>query len=588
MPGCEGNLVTSSNTHDRELYAQVKKIFHAVVDLPSNERNEYLNQHCAGRDDVRSEVETLLLHHDPATIVVDSGSVVTHIVDHRVEQDDALAHLSPSFVAELLELLRVRLVGLASLLLAAMVVSLLVTLISPAFRVQWNQIGVIPALLACLICLRGRWSLSLVQMRCLEAVIMTTVCVLLTTGDVYEMMRASDERNIPDLVGASTWSFMRWSVLILVYGLFVPNAGKRAAMILFPVAIVPYAIRYAVRWGDPLVDAVLTEWAYDRPLPMPFFAAAAAVYASHLFFTNRIATYRARHFAQYRLGRLLGKGGMGEVYEARHNLLKRSCAIKLIRPDREFKETVLSQFEREVQATAKLSHPNTIEIFDFGQTIDGIFYYVMELLPGMDLMALVSRHGPLPFSRICYLCEQICGALAEAHERGLIHRDIKPGNLFVCERGGQYDVAKVLDFGLVLNREDVKSDGHRVRGTPAFMAPEQGLRDGHVDARTDIYALGATVYYMATGRSPFEGRSPQEQLIAHASESVRPPSEIRQDIPEDLEKLILRCLEKDPAARYQDMAELSQAFHQCDCRGDWDGRQAARWWAQLEGQAAEN
>lgn len=570
---------------DPELYAQVKQIFHAVVDLPSQDRDEYLNQHCVGRDDVRSEVEDLLQHHDPATIVLDSVGVVTHVVDHRLERDDAFAHLSPSFVAELLELLRGRLVGLASLLLAAMLAALVITVVNPTFRTQWNQLGVILALAACMICLRRGWNLSLFQMRCLEAVIMTTVCVLLTTGDIYEIMRASDERNVPDVVGASTWSYMRWSVLILVYGLFVPNAGKRAALILFPVACIPYAIRYAVRWGDPFVDDVLTAWAYDRPLPMPFFAAAAAVYASHLFFTNRIATYRARHFAQYRLGRLLGKGGMGEVYEAKHNLLKRSCAIKLIRPDREFEDTVLSQFEREVQATAKLSHPNTIEIFDYGQTIDGIFYYVMELLPGMDWMALVTKYGPLPFSRICYLCEQICGALAEAHEMGLIHRDIKPGNLFVCERGGQYDVAKVLDFGLVLNRGDFKTDGKRVRGTPAFMAPEQGLRDGKVDARTDIYALGATVYYMVTGMSPFEGRSGQAQMIAHATEQLRPPSEIRKEIPRDLEMLITRCLEKDPDKRYQGMDELNQAFQACRCHGEWDGRQAASWWKQLDAKA---
>lgn len=315
---------------------------------------------------------------------------------------------------------------------------------------------------------------------------------------------------------------------------------------------------------------------------MPFLAALTAAYAAHIFYRSRIATARARQFAQYRLGRLLGRGGMGEVYEAEHSLLKRACAVKLVQPDREYDPATLLRFEREVQATARLTHPNTIEVYDYGQTIRGVFYCVMELLPGLNLNQLVAKFGPLPASRACYLLRQLCGAFQEAHEQGLIHRDIKPANLFATERGDVYDVAKVTDFGLVrqldLPAELEPERPHVILGTPLFMAPEQGLGSGHVDARTDIYALGATAYYLVTGEVPFDRRTAEDQLLAHFDDPVPPPSQLCPDLPGDVERAVLRCLEKDPQLRFQTMVELQLALDACACANEWDAIRAKRWW----------
>ena len=202
---------------------------------------------------------------------------------------------------------------------------------------------------------------------------------------------------------------------------------------------------------------------------------------------------------------------MGEVYLAEHQLLKRPCAIKLIRPDRAGDPRALARFEREVRTTARLSHPNTVEIYDYGRTEDGTFYYVMEYLSGLSLADLVERHGPLPPGRAIYLLRQACGALAEAHAAGLVHRDLKPANIFAARRGGLHDVAKLLDFGLVLpTAEPVAPPSSAgtatIAGSPLYMAPEQATGDARPDARSDLYGLGAVAYYLLTGRAPFEGR----------------------------------------------------------------------------------
>jgi serine/threonine-protein kinase len=199
---------------------------------------------------------------------------------------------------------------------------------------------------------------------------------------------------------------------------------------------------------------------------------------------------------------------MGEVYLAEHVLLRRPCAVKLIRPERAGDPQALRRFEREVQATAALTHPNTVEVYDYGRADDGTFYYAMEYLRGLSLQELVARHGPLPPARAAHLLRQVCGALQEAHAGGLVHRDIKPSNVIVCQRGGVCDVAKLLDFGLVRapclggGAETLTQEG-TIAGTPAYMSPEQakGLED--LDARSDIYSLGALAYFLVTGRPPF-------------------------------------------------------------------------------------
>jgi serine/threonine-protein kinase len=297
----------------------------------------------------------------------------------------------------------------------------------------------------------------------------------------------------------------------------------------------------------------------------------------------------ARELNQYRLVQRLGTGGMGEVYLAEHQLLKRPCAVKLIRHDSATDPIELTRFEREVRATARLSHPNTVEVYDYGRTDEGTFYYVMEYLRGLSLEEIVKRHGPMPPGRVVYLLQQVCGALAEAHAAGLVHRDVKPANIFASVRGGRRDVAKLLDFGLVkgpaLGVSGEPTDARRegmIRGTPLYMAPEQVVADADVDLRCDIYGLGGVAYRLLTGSPPFDRDSRTEVLSAHAHEPVVPPRIRRPDLPEDLERIILRCLDKSPDARFQSALELADALAACSSAGTWDSQQAARWWADNE------
>jgi serine/threonine-protein kinase len=273
---------------------------------------------------------------------------------------------------------------------------------------------------------------------------------------------------------------------------------------------------------------------------------------------------------------------MGEVYLAEHQLLKRACALKLIRPDSSADPRALERFEREVRLTATLSHPNTVEVYDYGQAEDGTYYYVMEYLPGLNLAELVERHGPLPPSRVVYLLRQVCGALHEAHAAGLLHRDIKPSNIFAARRGGLEDVAKLLDFGLVrpvaTTRVAHLSEEGQILGTPLFMSPEQATGARELDERSDIYSLGAVAYYLLAGRPPFEGEGGIAVLIAHARDPAVPPSQVRLGIPEDLDRVVLRCLTKDAAERFPDAESLERALGECACAADWDQDRAARWW----------
>ncbi|HKB38404.1 MAG TPA: serine/threonine-protein kinase, partial [Gemmataceae bacterium] len=279
----------------------------------------------------------------------------------------------------------------------------------------------------------------------------------------------------------------------------------------------------------------------------------------------------------------LGAGGMGEVYLAEHVLLRRPCAIKLIRPERAGDANHLLRFEREVRTTATLTHPNTVQIFDYGHAEDGTFYYVMEYLPGLTLDQLVQQHGPLPAARAIHFLRQLCRALQEAHTVGLIHRDIKPANVMVCERGGLHDVAKLLDFGLVLP-QGVRPDGERltqegvIAGTPAYMSPEQAAGGDNLDARSDIYSLGALAYFLLTGRPPFAGRSSLRMLAAHLYEPPAALTDHRPDVPVELQAVVLRCLAKEPAQRFPNAQCLEAALALCHTEEEWTEEQAASWW----------
>jgi serine/threonine-protein kinase len=263
--------------------------------------------------------------------------------------------------------------------------------------------------------------------------------------------------------------------------------------------------------------------------------------------------------------------------------LKRPCAVKLIKPSKVADAKSLVQFEREVQTTAKLTHWNTVEIYDYGHADDGTFYYVMELLPGMNLDELVKCYGPLPPERAVHFLRQVCKALREAHGKGLIHRDIKPANIFAAERGGVYDVAKLLDFGLVREQrgQPIGPQGTQpgsFSGSPLYMCPEQTKAYDRLDARSDIYSLGAVAYYLVTGRPPFQGDTVWETIQAHSQKPLVPPAEVNPGVPTDLECVIIHCLARMPANRYQDMDSLDKALGACACAGKWTEEQATGWW----------
>jgi serine/threonine-protein kinase len=399
-----------------------------------------------------------------------------------------------------------------------------------------------------------------------------------------------------------------WSLLSVGYTVLIPNTWRRAATVVVVVLIASeLCVAYAEYLFGNLQPSLPAALVYTGTLVGTF--SAMGLYGCHKLHTLRSEVLAARQIGQYSLKKQLGKGGMGEVYLARHRLLQRPCAIKLIRPERAGDSNVIARFEREVQAMARLTHPNSVEVYDYGRSDDGTFFYVMEFLPGMTLDELVNRHGPIGPGRTIHFLRQLCGALGEAHKSGLIHRDIKPANLFVSERGGIFDFLKVLDFGLVrdtgladhaaalqqsgaslesLPPLDARlTQADYLLGTPTYMAPEQ-LCGEEVDARTDIYGVGGVAVYLLTGRPPYECSTVAELLAAHLS---APPVRVRERdarIPQALESVVLRCLAKAPAERFQSADALLAALGACERAGDpelsWDNDKAARFWQEVRGE----
>ena len=373
-----------------------------------------------------------------------------------------------------------------------------------------------------------------------------------------------------------------WLVTLVFYGLIVPNDWKRAAKIIIPLTVVPPAVAILTRPFHELAAQVVTVDQVSDVLLVLIIGAICSVYGTHIMNSLRVEAFEARQFGQYRLLAPLGEGGMGQVYLAELQLLKRPCAIKLIRPEQAGNPQALARFEREVRATAKLTHWNTIDIYDYGRTADGTFYYVMEYLPGLDLGQMVSRFGPLPAARVIHLLRQLCAALREAHLAGLIHRDIKPSNVIVTTRGGVYDVVKLLDFGLAKPLADdgatqLTQDG-MIAGTPRFISPEQCSAQGRVDARSDIYSLGAVAYVLLAGRPPFDQHSAVDLVLAHIRDPVRPLTHWVPHVPEDLERIVLRCLAKQPPERFSSVEALDAALAACAAAGGWTQDQARVWW----------
>jgi serine/threonine protein kinase len=300
------------------------------------------------------------------------------------------------------------------------------------------------------------------------------------------------------------------------------------------------------------------------------------------------AELKARKLGQYQLEEKIGEGGMGVVYRARHALLRRDTAIKLLLPDRADPEAI-QRFEREVQLTCQLSHPNTVQIYDYGHTPEGLFYYAMEYLRGLNLKELVLRFGPQPEGRVVHILTQVCDALSEAHHQGLVHRDIKPANVFLTHRGGVPDSVKVLDFGLVRRFRaesetgEMPADERGLVGTPLFMSPESIHSPGRSDPRSDIYSLGALAYFLLTGTYVFDGATLEEVIHKHLHEPPTPPSQ-RGNVPvsQAFEAVILQCLEKDPARRPASVDELKARLQPTLHAAQWDTEARRAWWSRYE------
>ena len=375
------------------------------------------------------------------------------------------------------------------------------------------------------------------------------------------------------------------AVWILAYPLIVPaTRGKTVLATLAAAAMDPLGLLVTVAAGNPRPPA-----GFLIPMFLPTaLAACVALVLSRLVYTMTVEAEKGHEMGSYHLEELLGRGGMGEVWRASHRLLARPSAIKLIRPEsfgNDGRELV-KRFEREARATAGLRSPHTVNIYDFGTTADGTFYYVMELLEGFDLETLVTRFGPVPVERAVHILTQASHSLAEAHQGGLIHRDVKPANVYVCRYGLDWDFVKVLDFGLVKNAQLPTEDGKPltvagvIAGTPGYMAPEMGLGNPDVDWRADIYALGAVGYWLLTGKPVFDsGSSPMQALMDHIQKSPEAPSErTSQQIPPELDAILLQSLSKDPNDRPQTMQDLAEGLKRIPLANPWTEERARRWW----------
>ncbi len=379
-----------------------------------------------------------------------------------------------------------------------------------------------------------------------------------------------------------------WLLLIFAYAIFIPNTWQRAATVLTLLAAMPVAILGYFWAASPAFQQLIALPDYAGFISGQVLLLAmivlTAIVGVRTIGTLRSEVFAAKQLGQYRLKQKLGSGGMGEVYLAEHQMMKRPCAVKLIRAEKAGDPQMLARFEREVRATAKLSHWNSIDIYDYGRTADGTFYYVMEFLPGHNVGEIVKDYGPVSAARTVYLMDQVCAALNEAHGIGLVHRDIKPANIFCAYRGGIFDVAKLLDFGLAKPTVEMPGESQltmegTVTGSPLFMSPEQAASEDSLDARSDIYSLGAVMYYMLTGQPPFMFDNPVKVMIAHASQEVVPPRQINPAIPAELEEIILRCLEKDPEHRFQDVLALQRAMRELVLDDTWSSDRAAEWWS---------
>jgi hypothetical protein len=417
---------------------------------------------------------------------------------------------------------------------------------------------------------------------------------LASTCALYAVMAA----GIPQAFRPEMTILLAFGLFLIAHAIRVPSSAKWTTLLGVVLALPLFVGSYQILTPlDPRIVAASAEAPGSvQRTPESIIAiglanvvtwwaiiVTAAASVSAVIFGLRREVREALQLGQYTLEEKLGEGGMGIVYRARHAMLRRPTAIKLLLPEK-IGEEALARFEREVQATAELAHPNTVTIYDFGRTADGLFYYAMELLDGASLEEVVRLSGPLPPGRVCRMMEQIAGALAEAHQHGLLHRDIKPANVMLTNRGGIFDVAKVVDFGLVKKLRGSKDDHsvtveNAIVGTPLYLAPEVIRGDDEDSAGRDLYALGCVGYFLLTGEPVFTGETTLHVCAQHLDEVPIPPSErLGSPLPEDMEKLIEELLAKQVSDRPPSALAVRQRLERLACHATWTQADAEKWW----------
>ncbi len=378
-------------------------------------------------------------------------------------------------------------------------------------------------------------------------------------------------------------------IAILIYPAIVPSTPRKTLLVsLLAASTEPLAMAVSMLRGIEFQGG----WLYVAWMAVPNYICAFLVVVP-VKMIHRLGhqVRRARELGSYRLEEPLGKGGMGEVFRATHQMLARPAAVKLIRPEilgsssPGAARVIIQRFRREAEAAASLRSPHTISLYDFGVANDGTFFFVMELLDGLDLETLVERFGPVPPERSVYLLRQVCDSLQEAHSRGLVHRDIKPSNIFTCRQGLEFDFVKVLDFGLVKAVDEGGREAtlltapDSTTGTPAYIAPEMVRGDRVADHRVDLYTLGCVAYWLLTGRLVFQAPNAIQLMYQHANTPPVPPSQLSEfEIPPALDAVILACLAKFPEERPQSAAELSSRLMEAMPAPAWTEELAHRWW----------
>ncbi len=556
-------------------------IFLQSIRHPADGRTEFVREACGNDTALRDRVlELLAAHEDGENLLeqrppgVGEGNVVAETVESPAPQVEPRRtqvavqprkshRVSAAFAESTRNLLRRRLTIAAMVLLAVEAVFILGTIVftdRPGFDIA-IRLAVSAVLSLLLVQLRKNTEQTVTTLRLIELGVLAMPVVEIIGFLVFHTEHMATEARFDDITILRSLVGMGSCVVISLYGMFIPSHWQRTAIVAGIVACIPTITILIHTLFNPLLrqpEAVRLDAAIPVFLLTATIAAIATL-GAHVVHQIRREVEAARQYGQYEIGRQIGAGGMGVVYEAEHRMLKRPAAIKLIRPEAAADDRAIENFEREVQISATLSHWNTIQIYDYGRSEDGEFFYVMELLKGLPLDDHIRRKRTLTVAETITIVQQICAGLEEAHAIGMVHRDLKPANVFLAEYGGHHGVVKVLDFGLAVH-SSIKPQ-KTVSGTPNYMSPEQVLGEG-VDGRSDIYAIGCIMFECLSGAPPFlefnTERVLNKQLIA------LPPMHEIPKTAQVLSPIVSKCLAKNRSDRYATVTSLSKALTDLD------------------------